>query len=276
MPLSNLIDEFQPIIAPGFETDFLKASVAYMQNPKDKLGFNSFAYSMRELIRNIFERLAPDANIKRCSLYKPTYNAQGKETITRQQRVRYAIQGGIGDSDLQILLQQQYTDMADAMKDLIDQIDTLSKYTHVTPKTFGLSPAEARVLADEVADACIRVIRMLLAVRTKFQEQIQEEVLNRIDTDFLWDIDWLATHTYTDDYMIRDCSVEIDDSTIQITIKADVTVKQQYGSDGDIRRDDGYECYKTIPVDFCFESETATSAARDFKMTRMEYDDSML
>lgn len=47
MPLSNLIDEFQPIIAPGFETDFLKASVAYMQNPKDKLGFNSFAYSMR-------------------------------------------------------------------------------------------------------------------------------------------------------------------------------------------------------------------------------------
>ena len=43
--------------------------------------------------------------------YKPTYNAQGKETITRQQRVRYAIQGGIGDSDLQILLQQQYTDM---------------------------------------------------------------------------------------------------------------------------------------------------------------------
>lgn len=45
MPLSNLIDEFQPIIAPGFETDFLKASVAYMQNPKDKLGFNSFAYS---------------------------------------------------------------------------------------------------------------------------------------------------------------------------------------------------------------------------------------
>ena len=47
-------------------------------------------------------------------------------------------------------------------------------------------------------------------------------------------------------------------------------------TDGDIRRDDGYECYKTIPVDFCFESETATSAARDFKMTRMEYDDSML
>ena len=138
MPLSNLIDEFQPIIAPGFETDFLKASVAYMQNPKDKLGFNSFAYSMRELIRNIFERLAPDANIKRCSWYKPTYNAQGKETITRQQRVRYAIQGGIGDSDLQILLQQQYTDMADAMKDLIDQIDTLSKYTHVTPKTLSL------------------------------------------------------------------------------------------------------------------------------------------
>ncbi len=76
--------------------------------------------------------------------------------------------------------------------------------------------------------------------------------------------------------MIRDCSVEIDDSTVQITIKADVTVKQQYGSDGDIRRDDGYECYKTIPVDFCFESETATLAARDFKMTRMEYDDSML
>ncbi len=71
MPLSNLIDEFKPIIAPGFETDFLDASVAYMQNSKDKLAFNSFAYSMRELIRNILERLAPDANIKRCSWYIP-------------------------------------------------------------------------------------------------------------------------------------------------------------------------------------------------------------
>ncbi len=184
--------------------------------------------------------------------------------------------GGIGDDYLQILLQQKYADMVDAIKDLVDQINILSKYTHVTPKTFGLPPTEARALADEVADACIRVVRMLLDVRAKFQNQIQEEVLNRIDTDFLWDIDWLTTHTYIDDYSIGDCSVEIDDHIVQITIRADVTIKQQYGSDGDIRRDDGYECYKTIPVDFCFESETATLAAYDFKMTRIEYDDSTL
>ena len=45
-------------LAPGFEQKLFLAAIANVDDTSNKLRLNNFAYSMRELIRIVLERLA--------------------------------------------------------------------------------------------------------------------------------------------------------------------------------------------------------------------------
>ena len=70
------------LVKTKFEHDLCDAAFDNL-NVKNRLRFNNFAYSIRELTRHILYRLAPDVDIKCCSWYKPTKNENGKVVITR-------------------------------------------------------------------------------------------------------------------------------------------------------------------------------------------------
>ncbi|MFT5814363.1 MAG: hypothetical protein ACI9VT_002124 [Psychroserpens sp.] len=63
-------EQIESYLTTVFEKKIFSASVAYLENKNDPLRINSFAYSLRELIRNIFERRAPEDHIKNCSWFK--------------------------------------------------------------------------------------------------------------------------------------------------------------------------------------------------------------
>lgn len=87
------------LVKTKFEHDLCDAAFDNL-NVKNRLRFNNFAYSIRELTRHILYRLAPDVDIKCCSWYKPTKNENGKVVITRADRINYAIYGGFDNNAL--------------------------------------------------------------------------------------------------------------------------------------------------------------------------------
>ena len=181
-------------LASGFEQDLFKAAIANVDDEKNQLRLNNFAYSMRELIRTVLERLAPDEDVINAPWFKPNDKLH-PEKVTRSQRIKYAIQGWLSDEYVKRQLDVEH-DSSD--KDLRDSIDILSKYTHVAPKTFYVKSQEIKEMALDVLDqvqlflSTIDVVRV--QVRNAVAESIDEEMIEEFYINTQNDLDILSTH----------------------------------------------------------------------------------
>lgn len=81
---------------------------------------------------------------------------------------------------------------------------------------------------------------------------VDKDMINKFYMETYNEIDMLATHHEVLSYTVTS-QKEVDKNNETITIQADgvVNARLQYGSDGDIRRGDGYE----TQMDFPFTSE---------------------
>src|ERR1700722_5327029 len=85
----------RPWLSSGFEAELFEAALKNLNDHANPLRFNNFAYSVRETVRHVLKRLAPDYEVLRCHWYK---NETGKQDgITRKQRAYFAVQGGLSD-----------------------------------------------------------------------------------------------------------------------------------------------------------------------------------
>src|SRR6266404_482515 len=124
---SRLITPFQKLV--------FAAAVQSLDQRGNPLRFNNFATNLRELGRIMLDGLAPDNNIKKCEWYVPAINDKGKETVTRAQRVKYAVQAGLTDDFVKNTLK---IDVAPTVRKYTKLIEHLSDFTHVTEKVFGI------------------------------------------------------------------------------------------------------------------------------------------
>lgn len=117
------VNDIKRLLTSQFETDLFEASLASLSETGNKLRYNNFAYSIRELSRHFLHRLAPEQNVKNCSWYKKE-TEDGKPT--RSQRIRYAIQGGITNKTLE-KWGFDIEELNETIKEIKAVIDTLSK-----------------------------------------------------------------------------------------------------------------------------------------------------
>ncbi|MBR4066667.1 MAG: hypothetical protein IKJ97_07930 [Bacteroidaceae bacterium] len=118
----------------SFEKDLLEAALMNLEDGKNKLRLNNFAYSARELTRHYLKRLAPDTEVLNAPWFKPN-DPKKPKAITREQRIKYAIQGYLSDDFRENVLKIYLNEVS---KNLRTSIDDLSKYTHVEPETFDV------------------------------------------------------------------------------------------------------------------------------------------
>lgn len=133
------VEEIKKYLEDGYEKDFLDACLRNLADVENPLRLSNFSYSLRELIREVLSRRAPDENIKKCLWFVPDENA--KNGVTRLQRVKYAIQGGLPDK----LLDEEMTALvAGTSKKVRDQVDKLSEFTHITERVlYGKTDVDA-------------------------------------------------------------------------------------------------------------------------------------
>lgn len=243
-----LKQQILPYLKTDFEKELLEAALHNLEEADNKLRLNNFAYAARELTRHFLERLAPDEEVRNAPWFKKV-DPEKPEMITREQRIKYAVQGYLSDEFREDVLK---VDLAEVSKNLRKSINDLSKYTHVNPETFDVDYTTIVDTSYNIMEDTLRFFMTIneaqIQVSRAVDACIDEEMISQFYVETQSDIDMLATHYEVLNYMVTELNqLAKDDETITMEANGVVNVRLQYGSDGDIRRDDGCEIKIQLP-----------------------------
>jgi len=174
-------NKIQPNLINDFERELREASFTNLSDKSNKLRFNNFAYSLRELSRHILKRLSPDDEVLKCQWYKNLIENR-ENGITRSQRVKYAVQGGISD---QYITNTLGIDVAKLNKEWKKTIDRLSKYTHVNPDSFNLPDEKVNEYSQSACDCFESLFLQINDSRKLILEKLREHLMPRVYKEFL-------------------------------------------------------------------------------------------
>lgn len=254
------MEDLKQQIKTHLKTDFEKALFdATLNNLKDttnSLRLNNFAFAARELTRHFLDRLAPDEDVRKAPWFK-LHDEKKPNLITREQKIKYAIQGFISDEFRKTVL---HVDLEDVSKNLISSIKDLSNYTHVGPKTFNVEDTVVEDVSYTILTDILNFFETIgnakLRVDNAIYKCVDEEMVSKFYIETHNELDMLATHHEVLEYFVTSITPQSkDESTITMQAEGTVLVRLQYGSDGDMRRDDGYETEDSFP----FTSEFVVS-----------------
>lgn len=245
-----------PYLKTGFEKELLEAALYNLGEADNKLRLNNFAYAARELTRHFLERLAPNNEVRKTPWFKIA-NPEKPEMITREQRIKYAVQGYLSDEFREKVLG---LDLQEVSKNLRKSINDLSKYTHVNMDTFDVDDTTIVDTSYNIMEDTLRFFMTIneaqVLVGNAVDACIDEEMISQFYVETQDVIDILATHHEVLSYMVTEINqLAKDDETITMEACGVVNVRLQYGSDGDMRRGDGCEMDIQLP----FTSEFVAS-----------------
>lgn len=262
----------------GFESALVKAAFDNLEIA-GPLCFNNFGYALRELLRHVFHRLAPDDKVTRCVWYKP--DPTSKNGITRANRSKYMLQGGLTDV---FVKRKLGIDISAVNAELSIAFNLLNNFTHIGPQTFNRSRAEVEALAEQCLSATRGLIEKIAECRRHVLEQLAREIdqhlLNEVISETINELDEIASHYCIDHVVIEATRVDdIGPSDLTVKVEGSVTVALQYGSSSDVRNDIGTTMSDSFPftgeVNVRFERPLGKSAqVTNFKVdTSGWYDD---
>lgn len=235
------------LLGDQFQRELLKACFDNLLDKSNKLCFNNFAYSIRELTTHYINWRAPDKEVETSPWFdiNDCYIENGKSRPSRRQKIKYIIQGVLEDSfvDSQIL---SLSEVAEVQESILGAYKIFNKYTHISKKTLGINEELRDDLVDEITQAFIDLTYLLEKYHQNFITKATNLVSDDIYSQFIQDtydkIDELSTHHSIESVDVSSISVEtIATSSITFILNGNIEVRLQWGSDGDIRRGDGHE-----------------------------------
>jgi hypothetical protein len=256
----KILDALRAQLKTDFQRDLLDAAVMSIQAKENPLRLNNFSTAVRELVRVVFDDLAPDDEIKQCSWYVPDITS--KTGVTRGHRVSFVIHGGI---DPRLAKDELHIDVAAERSQLTKVVNTLSKFTHVTPKTFNTPHADVDRYVDDAYNALYRVLMAANEARQTLvdaiQEQVKEEVVQAAIRETVMSIDEIATHHCIDEIDLDVIEVvRIGAKNIDFVAYGSIGVELQWGSNSDVRNDMGAIMNDSFPLSMQFASAVTAPA----------------
>lgn len=229
----------------------LEGALHSYRDIKNPLRFANAATALRELLREVFEELAPDEEIKKCHWFVPDKKA--RDGITRKHRTLFAVYGYIGKKPFPKEFSEEVEDLA---RQIVKQVDTLSKFTHVTRERLATPRAQA---ASDILPSLQLYLQLFEAIdqaKEVFIEELSkilhDELEEIFSNELFDDLDILSTHTQPE-YIefIEKVDVEsIDSKEVCFSGSGSLLCRLQYGSDGDLRRGDGIVEHESFPFSF--------------------------
>lgn len=268
MDLEQYKTELQKILSDDFERELLRAAFTNLADVDNKLRFNNFAYSIRELSRHFLKSLAPDDEILEAPWYKNETDV--KNGISRGQRIVYAINGGLLDDfvDAELIAIE---DRDAVKKELINSINLLSKFTHINASTFGLDSEKINELSVQVLETFKDFVRTI----TECRELILHELSEKIDQQFIEhtiyatmdEVDILSTHHNILEIHAGDVHFHrIGNRTLELHVNGEIDVRLQYGSNRDLDKGDGAEMF----TDFPFHCKLFVEIKKDLRTSEVD------
>lgn len=249
------LEKIRVLLTTKFENDLFDASIRNLQELDNKLRFNNFSYTIRELSRHILNTLSPEKNLKDCCWFLDPVTSKP----TRAQKIKYAIQGGIDDK---ILEQWGFNldEIIATSKTILKAIDELNRYTHINPDVFDMENEQIKIQIQNVIDAFLSFINTITSYREglkKFLDgNIEEQMMVSSVTTFFQNIDSLAPHHSIDECYVSDFEVsEINDKYIIVDVTGSISATLEYGSRRERQADDGLDVEVSFPFTTRIEYE---------------------
>ena len=224
---------FCVLCSDALEKDILRTAYATLNNFHDPLRANLFAFTIRELMRIIMERLAPDDEIKKTSWFQVSRQSRKPDDqgVWRKQRYRYSITGYISDATIG---RNPQLNTDDACNTLASISGDLSKYAHISAGTYNLGDAKITEFQKNVEDKVISFAEKFNRTKAEIhkivwmliQDTILEDVVEKIPSD----LDTLSSATSVDDVSVGDIKpYNIGGETFTIYGTGSIGVELNYG-----------------------------------------------
>jgi hypothetical protein len=234
----------------------LNAAQSIIATTTNPLRYSFAALALRELLREFFAVVAPDAAILAAQWHTIV---DTKRPVTRRDRILFSVYGFLKPS----FFPKPFSNEVDQLViDLIAKIDDLSKYLHVTPAVMATPTTSLQAEYAQALDLFEKLIQAIESahahVLDELATQLTDTLSEMFSAEFFQELDSLSTHTrpqWADDVAVTITS--IDSRVIEFSGNGTVAVDLQYGSDGDCRRGDGLECSDSYP--FSFKGHSAVS-----------------
>ena len=245
-----MITQIKKLLSSEFEIKLFESAIYNLNDTKNKLRYNNFAYSIRELSRHFLHRLAPDENLKQCEWFE-IITENGKPS--RTQRIKYAIQGGISD---QILNEfgLNLKDINDDIKSIKKTIDSLSKFTHINPETFDIKDEEVTKMSTKVLSEFNKFVERIETCRQELKQfldgKIESHMISGVVHNYYENVDILAPH-----HSIRFSEVSeyhvigIDHTEIMVEVFGNIYFTLEYGSRKERQEGDGLDMQESFPFE---------------------------
>lgn len=263
-------EQIKKILSSEFEIELFESAIYNLNDKKNKLRYNNFAYSIRELSRHFLHRLAPDENVKECDWFiVQTEN----EKPTRTQRIKYAIQGGINDETLNELgLDSE--ELNDEIKSIKKTIDSLSKYTHINPESFDLKDDEINEKSEKVLSEFKIFAERIESYRDDLRHfldgKIEEHMIDGVISNSYVNVDMLAPHYSLEYSEISEYHIiEINQSSIIVEVLGDIHFTLEYASRKERREGDGLDLHESFP----FKTKIFYEISSDFPSSKYEIEE---
>lgn len=263
-------EDIKEILESEFEKKLFDAAIQNLNEIENKLRYNNFAYSIRELSRHFLHRLSPDKNVKACDWFEiQTQN----EKPTRTQRIKYAIQGGIPDEILK-KLDFDVEELNEEIKSIKKTIDALSKYTHINEDTFNLEENQVEEKSQNVFKELKNFVERIKSCRANLKShldgQVEQHMIEEVIFNNYENVGMLA-HRYSIDFSeVNEYHIiEITNDRITVEVFGDIHFNLEYGSNKERREGDGLD----ISTSFPFETKIHYKIEENFPSDEFEIEE---
>lgn len=243
------LSQIRTLLKSEFEKELFDASLENLRDKNNKIRFNNFAYSIRELSRHFLYNLSPDLEVEKSIWYKNGTQIPGQ--ISRGERIKYAIQGGLTDRfvDDEII---EIDTIKRRKREIKDSVEILNKFTHINQKTFNISQPDIDKFTDQILDAFKKFAETIQETRENIirglEDKIHDEFIIHSLNEINDDVDILATHHNIEEISPAAYHIsQIESKSMKIETDGFVTVRLQWGSNRDLERDIGAEMNTSFP-----------------------------
>lgn len=246
MRISENLLTLKKHLQDDFENQLFNAAIYNLSDKKNQLRFSNYAYALRELFLIIIKRMAPEENVVYCEWFS---GFNEKKQVTRRDSCKYIIQGGLSDDYVRDELK---IDTSEIYPRLRDAFDALNRLTHISKKVFPVDADKGIKIVSEVEEHIGTLFNKLdechREVLLKLEEAVGEAAIYSSVTESIMSIDELSTHSSIDEVYIDDIKiVEINDMDIIFSVSGSVDVGLQWGSNSDVRNDNGAVGNRSFP-----------------------------
>jgi hypothetical protein len=243
-----MIAKIKKILKSKFEIELFESALKNLEDEENKLRYNNFAYSIRELSRHFLHSLSPEKKVKSCSWYT-TMTKDDKPT--RGQRIKYAIQGGLSDE----LLNEHNFDieeLREVIRTTKDIIDSLNKYVHINEDVFDIPKLEVKSKSKEVLKIFAEFVETIDNYRQDLKSSLDGDLDNHVLNEIIWTsfnkVDILAPHHLIEYSELEDYEIEeINNEFVTVSVSGNLNVTLEYGSKNERREGDGLDLYESFP-----------------------------